>query len=910
MSTNPTHYKNVLKFWRAMETFSLPDIPTRKKYDSRIFTALEPGKRIRFPWEPGVLAVPAEGKQWRHTLYFNVVAKETVVELLARLSGSTEFRDPVSGNTCLSALVVDHPGRPAVGTYSPAAFLYGIKIIRDKSDPEDLPKLLKKAQEDYSVRFKLKKEQGEDKQPEPTVLEWDLLEKELDWLQKLGGNALKAATSILCVSETIAVTTNLEAPFLNSYYVHDLNTLIHHPGDLGRPMEIYLTEEIDRNTRYNLLDQEALLRNLSPQNQSPGRWPSNPHFGLYSAQQAALNLALPALRQSSGLLGINGPPGTGKTTLLREVIADVVVTRAKRLLKADVSGLFANKRVPIADMLSYYPIDPTVFGNDGIVVSSNNNAAIENISKELPVVKSIDRKTFTDEEYFSGIASNILEEPCWGMLSAVLGKSGNRSSFVDKFWFAKGNNFRHYLKEQYEDPVQSKKNVENYAQTARELQSLLDEYEVFQTLAGAHHELLNRILADGGDREKQQEELLELAARLGADYGIPAGNLPDLRFLHLPVEAIHKLTPYSSERINTLRSRIFLQSLELHEWAIRVNARYFSANLNAFVNMLSNKHPDAMDEKITAVLWRSLFFVIPVVSVTLASFQRQFAKMRQGAIGWLLLDEAGQATPSSACGAIWRSERCILIGDTLQIPPVVTMPQGLGQLLQETYGIGDDCWSPLLHSAQSLADRITAAGTYVRLGDGGETWTGIPLRAHRRCSEPMFSISNFIAYNGQMVKVTQDDFNDIPTGESGWIDVRSVTVSDGHTVLEELDVLDDLLQRLLYYEGKIYIISPFRSVAEDCKARFYEKDRIECGTIHTFQGKEAGIVFLVLGTHPGNSYARDWVSGTPNMLNVAVTRAKERLYVIGDRRAWGRHRYFDHLVRRMPVKEHFSGRLF
>ncbi len=106
------------------------------------------------------------------------------------------------------------------------------------------------------------------------------------------------------------------------------------------------------------------------------------------------------------------------------------------------------------------------------------------------------------------------------------------------------------------------------------------------------------------------------------------------------------------------------------------------------------------------------------------------------------------------------------------------------------------------------------------------------------------------------------------------------------------------------------MISPFRMVADVCYEEFNEKGRVECGTIHTFQGKEAEVVFLVLGTLPENVRARDWVAGSPNMLNVAVTRAKARLYVIGNRRVWSGHRYFSELAGALPVKEHISGRLF
>ncbi|MBN9382681.1 MAG: ATP-binding protein [Chitinophagaceae bacterium] len=885
----PQHqYLDILKFWRAIETFHLPDIPMNKPYK-----LLEPGTPL--PWEPDGASAVKEGKEWRHTLYFHIVAKEEVVSLLARLTGSKEFREPVPGRTCLSALVVDHFGQSAGRSYFPAAFIYAIKIIQEKGNPEELEDVLAKAQEGYRERFQTGTERAGLK-----AVDWTVLGKELDYLEGLSGHQLKMQASVVCISELVGADTGIEAPFLNSYYLHDLNALIN-MDDASRPLKVYLSREAAVHRRYDILTPRTLSEALHPEHQSPGRWPSSPGFGLYSAQQAALHLVMSGLRAETSLMGINGPPGTGKTTLLREVIADVVTARALRLLEHDVKELFSGKRKAIVNMSGYYDINQAVSGTDGIVVASNNNTAVENISKELPVLDSIDRGTFRDAEYFSSTATHIHGKPCWGMLSAVLGKSDNRNGFVSRFWFNKGQGFGRYLKEQY-DPATREKNVANYEETARELRDLLGEYDRFKEIVVVYHRLM--LQGHKGPR------LQELASELRAAYDISPYNLPGEEFLSLPMEELHRRMPYSSDRVNRLRSRIFLLSLELHEWAIKVNARQFNSNLNVFVDLISNKHTNFIDTEIAAVLWNTFFFCIPVVSVTLASFQRQFAKLGQAAIGWLLLDEAGQATPASICGALWRSERAIIIGDTLQIPPVVTIPEALGKLLQKNYAIGDDCWSPVYHSAQYLADRVTTAGTYVVAGDGERIWTGIPLRAHRRCSEPMFSISNTIAYNGQMVKVTKDGVSDIPTGESGWIDVRVGSMMEGHTVIEELQVLEILLQRLAYYDGGVYIISPFRSIADNCKKRFFVKGRVECGTIHNFQGKEAGIVFLVLGTHAGSVAARRWAAQRPNMLNVAVTRAKERLYVIGNREVWSVHHYFDHLAERLPVKEVFTGRLF
>lgn len=68
------------------------------------------------------------------------------------------------------------------------------------------------------------------------------------------------------------------------------------------------------------------------------------------------------------------------------------------------------------------------------------------------------------------------------------------------------------------------------------------------------------------------------------------------------------------------------------------------------------------------------------------------------------------------------------------------------------------------------------------------------------------------------------------------------------------------------------------------------KERI--GTVHTFQGKEESIVWLVLGCDQRTAGAARWASDKPNLLNVAVTRAKHRCFLIGDQSLWGGLRHF------------------
>jgi len=360
--------------------------------------------------------------------------------------------------------------------------------------------------------------------------------------------------------------------------------------------------------------------------------------------------------------------------------------------------------------------------------------------------------------------------------------------------------------------------------------------------------------------------------------------------------------------------------VELHRLTLLAAAGKFIANLRLVYGMLTGHLRNKLLIEHRPLLWDALFFVVPVVSTTLASFDRLFVGMGQESLGWLLIDEAGQATPQSAAGALCRSRRAVIVGDPLQIEPVFTVPNALVEEIRKRHGVSVH-WSPTHESVQTLADRITPFGTWVDTGisaPGDEMerlWTGMPLRTHLRCDEPMFSISNQIAYAGQMVHGRVDGSGQLipwkfscPLGESAWFDVRSDSAA--HPVVhDEINCLLDCLRQLSCEpnpnKAEIYVISPFRKVVNACLVHISKAKLkgIECGTVHTFQGKEAAIVFLVLGTAPGQSGAgaRHWAANKPNLLNVAVTRAKCRLYVIGDASAWGGLAYFGELQRALSA---------
>ena len=226
------------------------------------------------------------------------------------------------------------------------------------------------------------------------------------------------------------------------------------------------------------------------------------------------------------------------------------------------------------------------------------------------------------------------------------------------------------------------------------------------------------------------------------------------------------------------------------------------------------------------------------------------------------------------------------------IKPVLTLDGGLLALLSKSYDVSEKYLSESA-SVQTLVDAASRYGFYT---EGEEdSWIGIPLWVHRRCFYPMFSISNEISYQNLMVQGNKG------YGKTGWYDIGGKAVDK--YVEEQGDFLLSKIKKMLELNPKIndrnesdtiYIISPFKNVAYRLavkldKIGFTRRENLKptnIGTIHTFQGKEAPIVFMVLGADNNSKGAAAWAVNEANMMNVAATRAKKEFYIIGERKLY------------------------
>ncbi|MFZ3492953.1 AAA domain-containing protein [Streptomyces sp. 5.8] len=402
-----------------------------------------------------------------------------------------------------------------------------------------------------------------------------------------------------------------------------------------------------------------------------------------------------------------------------------------------------------------------------------------------------------------------------------------------------------------------------------------------------------------------------------------ARTLPSLPlgWSHL-TEADQELgSPWSDEVWSTARSDLFLRALDLHRAFVAGAAKKVRGNLQVLMELMAGTNGPVPDEEVEHA-WQTLFLLVPVVSTTFSSVGSMFARLGRESIGWVLVDEAGQATPQAAAGALWRARRAVLVGDPLQLEPVVTMPTALQRRLLRAYGV-DEHWLPSATSAQAVADRTNRYGTYLPAPDTEDehVWVGSPLRVHRRCEEPMFTVSNEVAYGGLMVYGTAPKA--FPDAErDGLLPSRWLNTDDPGRPSEapwgERDrrafefVLDHLHRHGVDIE-RVRIIAPFRALVAECQKicrgrEGWTSELIDerCATVHRAQGKEADVVVLVLGG--GRPGARDWAARTPHLLNVAASRARRRLYVIGERSLWAPLPHFDVLASQLTEFHHLRDR--
>jgi hypothetical protein len=556
-------------------------------------------------------------------------------------------------------------------------------------------------------------------------------------------------------------------------------------------------------------------------------------FGLNLSQKEAVENAF-----SSNVSFIEGPPGTGKTQTILNIISNAI------------------------------------YRNKTVAVVSNNNAAISNVKEKL-------------------------DEYDFGFVTALLGNKDNREVF---FWEKSESNrdeiinnwvFKNikteYLEKQcriYQQKLPTLYARENkLAQLKIFRSNLIKEYEHFQLQNKLINEPDKKIVKKTNNLDKLVKfkieiEHLQSKSRLRLfllkiKYGFSLKNNSE--------ESIKSLIDYLDEKyyklkISTNEKEIkkIEKLLELEDF-IEAKNKYKEISNELFKLKLKSKYALMTSQEFSVENYKSNFneFVneYPVILSTTHSL---IPSANHGYVfDYLIIDEASQTDLLSSVLSLYCARNAIIVGDSKQLPQIENQHlEDKNKELKKLFNISKvyDYFGNNILS--SMAKVFTDAPK-------------VMLKEHYRCHPLIINFCNQKFYNNELVILTNGDseipplkiYKTVPGNHA-----RKNTEGSGLYNLREVDEINQIIKHSELKD--IGVISPYRKQVEVLTENIEIKsDKIEIDTVHKFQGRAKDVVILstvandIRSNISQGTEKEDFVSKS-DLLNVAVSRAKKQLNLV------------------------------
>lgn len=542
-------------------------------------------------------------------------------------------------------------------------------------------------------------------------------------------------------------------------------------------------------------------------------------FGINQSQYQAVKNAM-----ENQISVIEGPPGTGKTQTILNIIANLI------------------------------------YNGKSVAVVSNNNSATANVFEKL--------KQF-DFDY----------------ICATLGRKENKENFIQN---QNGlyPNFEYNENDKLEaNPNKNKELIEqleeffnlqnNIAINKNILSELKIEIEHF-----IKQENISNLPKIRNIKSLNSQKIMNIKIRLEELKRV--GIFLKLKLISLYGIGDFKFYKKSINDIINVYDKIYytLKEKELNEAIEKDSKRFELLSKNNIIETLKNnsisilrtylknKYKNKKERKIFTLEdlnKKSEKFILeyPVIFSTTYSIGKCLNKDFK--FDYLIIDEASQVDLITGALALYNAKNAVIVGDRKQLPNVIPT-DNLSKIeeLSKKYNIA----SNYDYVKQSFLTSIIESLNYVNK---------VLLKEHYRCHPKIINFCNKKFYNNELVILTED---------KGEEDVMKVYITvkgshaRGHYNQRQIDIIDkeimpELKQKLSVDE--IGIVSPYN----EQKIRLQDainNENIQIDTVHKYQGREKDAIIITTVNNQISEFIDD-----PKMLNVAITRSKRFLRLVVSR---------------------------
>lgn len=351
-------------------------------------------------------------------------------------------------------------------------------------------------------------------------------------------------------------------------------------------------------------------------------------------------------------------------------------------------------------------------------------------------------------------------------------------------------------------------------------------------------------------------------------------------------------------RVGTkLLSHTYEYAYESHEfypqlWSIRKNIRQLYEARNGRHEGLRDKIARLKDRaaELEVRIHHDLLQEARVISCTLTGSGSHLLMGQH--FNTVFIDEAAQALMASCFIPLLRANRIIMAGDHCQLPPTVKCPQ---------ISTSGNVLTLMEHVIAQKPSVVRLLTTQYRMRDEIMQFSNHEFYGGKLTSDPMVGNRTFFNYD------TAVEWVDTPEDEA----YLEETAGDEHSRKNEGEAALTLERLKLYFEkiGKerifdegidVGIISPYKGQVR-CIRKLFQKDSfwkpyrkiVSVNTVDGFQGQEKDIILISLVRN--NKAGNIGFLSELRRMNVALTRARIKLIIIGSKDTFYKHPFYHRL---------------